>query len=317
MQTKPLDVREVITNMAKMPKRLLPETITLQFEPPAELPLVQGDAGMIEQVLMNLVVNARDAMPNGGTLTVNIQLVPIDATYTQMHPEATTGDFVCLRVSDTGSGMDSYTMGRIFEPFFTTKEVGKGTGLGLATVYGIVKQHGGWLEVASELGKGTVFTVFFPATTDRPETRATVSPTATAITGGSETILVVEDEPVLRDMAQIILKDCGYEVLGAGSGNEALQVWDRHQGPIHLVLTDMVMPEGMTGIDLAKRLRATQPRLKIILASGYSTDDMDTDFMQQAGALFLQKHYTHCTLTKAVRECLDKKPADDAMTKSE
>ena len=163
MQPKPLDLREVVGNLSKMLQRLLGETITLEFNPPPELPLVQADTGMIEQVIMNLAVNARDAMPKGGTLTISTNPVELNDAYVQTHPEARLGAFVCLRVSDTGCGMDAATMARIFEPFFTTKEVGKGTGLGLATVYGIVKQHEGWIEVSSEVGKGTTFNVFFPA----------------------------------------------------------------------------------------------------------------------------------------------------------
>jgi CheY-like chemotaxis protein len=197
-------------------------------------------------------------------------------------------------------------MARIFEPFFTTKEVGKGTGLGLATVYGIVKQHEGWVEVSSEVGQGTTFNVFFPASSEPvkappPE----VAPDA-AVRCGHETILVVEDEPLLRDMAHLILQDCGYQVLEAGSGAEALQVWERHPGGIDLVLTDVVMPGGMSGRDLAVKLLASQPRLKIVFTSGYNVDEMNTDFFRRGGAVFLQKPYTRPKLAKAVRDCLDK-----------
>src|SRR5437870_3347506 len=193
MQTKPLDLREVVANMSKMLQRLLGETITLDFQPPPEIPLVQADAGMIEQVLMNLAVNARDAMPKGGTLTISTRLVEIDDAYVQTHPQARTGTFVCLRVTDTGCGMEPSTMARIFEPFFTTKEAGKGTGLGLATVYGIVKQHEGWIEVNSQLGQGSTFGVFLPASTEPVKARALEPRPADQIRGGKETILVVED----------------------------------------------------------------------------------------------------------------------------
>jgi CheY-like chemotaxis protein len=202
--------------------------------------------------------------------------------------------------------MDAATMARIFEPFFTTKEVGKGTGLGLATVYGIVKQHEGWLEVASEVGIGTVFSVFFPARTEPVEGKSMDVAPAAAVQGGKETILVVEDEGVLRDMAHLILADCGYEVLEAATGVEALDVWNRHPGMINLLLTDMVMPEGLSGMELAEKLLAAEPKLKIIFASGYSMDDLDTDFIREGHATFLQKPYTHLTLAKAVRDCLDR-----------
>jgi signal transduction histidine kinase/CheY-like chemotaxis protein len=305
MQPKPIDLRETVTHMTKMLQRLLGETITLQFEPPPHLPLVMADNGMVEQIIMNLAVNARDAMPEGGTLVISTSHVKVGEAYIQVHPEARTGTFVCLRVSDTGCGMDQDTMARIFEPFFTTKEVGKGTGLGLATVYGISKQHEGWIDVFSEVGKGTTFSVFFPASATAPDARTVQSAPEAEVRGGQETILIVEDEPVLRDMAHLILKECGYRILEACSGREALMVWDRHQGAIDLVLTDVVMPEGISGMDLAQRLLATKPKLKIVFASGYSMDNLDTAFVRNGKAGFLQKPYTHLTLAKAVRSALD------------
>jgi signal transduction histidine kinase/CheY-like chemotaxis protein len=306
MQPKLLDPREVVSNLTKMLKRVLGEPVTLGFHPPTEIPLVHGDAGMIEQVIMNLAVNARDAMPNGGTLTISTSAVEITDAYVQTHPEARLGAFVCLGVSDTGCGMDSATLSRVFEPFFTTKEVGKGTGLGLATVYGIVKQHEGWIEVASEVGKGSTFTVFLPASGEPVKAASPEALPVTAVRGGHETILVVEDESVLRDMAHVILEDCGYNVLEAGSGLEALQVWERHPGAIDLVLTDVVMPGGMSGRDLAVRLLAKHPKTRIIFTSGYNVEETNTDFFRKGGAVFLQKPYTRLALTKAVRESLDK-----------
>jgi signal transduction histidine kinase/ActR/RegA family two-component response regulator len=306
MQPALIDLREIVTNVSKMLQRLLGETVTLKVEAPTEIPLVQADAGMVEQVIMNLAVNARDAMPKGGTLTISTGAREIDNSYVQTHPEARAGSFVCLRACDTGSGMDAATMARIFEPFFTTKEVGKGTGLGLATVYGIVKQHEGWIEVASEVGVGTVFSIFFPAKTAPVSAKPVEVAPVAMVQGGKETILVVEDERILRDMAHIILENCGYEVLEASTGNEALDVWNRRQGDINLLLTDMVMPEGLSGMELAQSLLANDPRLKIIFASGYSMDDLDTDFIREGHATFLQKPYTHMTLAKAVRDSLDK-----------
>ena len=308
MLPKPLDLRAVVGNLSKMLKRVLGETVTLEFNPPPELPLVQADTGMIEQVIMNLVVNARDAMAEGGTLTISTNPVEMNDDYVQTHAEARLGTFVCLRVSDTGCGMDAATMARIFEPFFTTKEVGKGTGLGLATVYGIVKQHEGWIEVSSEIGKGSIFKVFLPANSEPVKAPPPKSALATPVRGGQETILVVEDEPVLRDMAHLILQDCGYRVLEAGCGAEALQVWEGNPGAIDLVLTDMVMPGGMSGRDLVVRLMASHPQLKIIFTSGYNVEESNTDFFRRGGAVFLQKPYSRVDLAQAVRESLDKQP---------
>ncbi len=316
MQPKQLDLREVVTQISKMLERLLGETITLDVRLPAQLPLLHGDTGMIEQVIMNLAVNARDAMPKGGTLIISTTPVQIDSAYVHTHPEARTGSFICLRVSDTGSGMDAYTMARIFEPFFTTKEVGKGTGLGLATVYGIMKQHDGWIEVASEVGQGTLFNVFFPVAGEAVELSAAKPLPITEVKGGKETILIVEDEMVLRDMAHLILQDCGYNILEASSGREALSIWETYKDKVDLVLTDMVMPEGISGMDLAQRLLETKPNLKIIFASGYSMDDLDVAFLRDGHALFLQKPYTHVTLAKAVRDCLDKSHAQPTSDRS-
>jgi len=304
MKPEAQDLRVVVSEMLKMLQRLLGETITLEFNPPPELPLVQADRGMVEQVIMNLAVNARDAMPTGGTLTISTSLVDLDDAYAQTHPEAHPGVFVCLRVSDTGYGMDSATIMRIFEPFFTTKEIGKGTGLGLATVYGIVKQHEGWVEVSSQVGKGTTFNVFLPASSE-PVRAAQPEVAPATVEGGQETILVVEDEPVLRDMAHLILQECGYRVLEAGSGTEALQIWERNPGGIDLVISDVVMPGGMSGKDLAVELKARHPELKMIFTSGYNVEESTTDFFRRSGAVFLQKPYTRPNLAKAVRECLD------------
>jgi len=306
MQPKPLDLRAVVGNLSKMLKRVLGEIITLEFYPPPSLPLVQADTGMIEQVIMNLAVNARDAMPNGGTLTISTDPFEVSDAYAQTHPEARAGAFVRLRVSDTGCGMDPSTRARIFEPFFTTKEIGKGTGLGLATVYGIVKQHEGWIEVSSEVGKGSVFSVLLPAGGASVTAAPPESTLAPKVRGGSETILVVEDEPVLRDMAQVILQDYGYRVLGADSGPEALRVWEGNGDAIDLVLTDMVMPGGVSGRDLAVRLLAKRPQLKVIFTSGYNLEETNTSFFLRRADVFLRKPYTRVDLAKAVRECLDK-----------
>jgi CheY-like chemotaxis protein len=255
---------------------------------------------------MNLAVNARDAMPKGGTLTIQTERVDVDQAHASTHPEARPGPSVCLQVTDVGCGMDAATLGRIFEPFFTTKEVGKGTGLGLATVYGIVKRHEGWIDVASEVGSGTTFAIFFPACSESVGAKTPDKALAPETRGGKETVLVVEDEPVLREMAQVILEDCGYKILEAASGRKAIEMWNEHSGGIDLLLTDMVMPEGMSGMDLAQRLQASNPKLKIVFASGYSMEDLDTSFLREGHATFLQKPYTHATLARAVRDCLDR-----------
>jgi CheY-like chemotaxis protein len=299
-----LDLNKIITNLGKMLQRLLGDDITLESTLEAALPAIEADTGMIEQIIMNLSVNARDAMPKGGKLAIATALVTIDEAYVQLHPEAHAGQFVRLSVTDTGTGMSQETLVRIFEPFFTTKEVGKGTGLGLATVYGIVKQHNGWVDVESELGVGTKFVVHLPASSKSFDTSFERAPQKPAVKGGHETILIVEDEPVLRELARVILTDYKYEVLEAGTGAEAIRIFEQCQGRIDLLLTDMVMPEGMTGRELAEELRRRKPDLKVIYTSGYSPDVMGGDLALR-DANFLQKPYPPPLLAKTVRECLD------------
>jgi signal transduction histidine kinase/CheY-like chemotaxis protein len=308
LQPQSVEVADVVANMSKMLGRLLGETIRLQLERTPGTSPVHADPGMLEQVLLNLVVNARDAMPEGGTVTISTYPVKVDEEYVKSRADARTGQFVCLKVSDTGCGMDTATKARIFEPFFTTKEVGKGTGLGLATVYGIVKQHTGWIEVQSEPGKGTSFLILLPATQKQVENKVTETAVTLQERGGSETILVVEDEAVLREMTTSILGDSGYQVLSAGSGPEALKLWETRGGEVDLLLTDMVMPEGISGIDLARRLRETKPSLKVVFASGYSLDDFKSDFGLKEQSSFIQKPYTHGGLMRTIRECLDGAP---------
>ena len=304
MQARILDLNAVLGNLSKMLHRLLGEDVALETKCASRLPMIEADAGMVEQVLMNLAVNARDAMPKGGQLLITTSLVTIDAAYVQQHPEARTGQLVCLSVTDTGTGMDRETQGRIFEPFFTTKEVGKGTGLGLATVYGIVKQHQGWIEMVSELGIGTTFKIYFSGTSKPTDSVAEKSNSSPSVRGGHETILLVEDEPVLRELARVILQDYKYAVLEASNGVEALKVWKEHDGQIDLLLTDMVMPEGMTGRELADKLKALKPSLKVIYTSGYSEEVMGRD-TGVPRTMFLQKPYPPPQLAQTVRECLD------------
>jgi signal transduction histidine kinase/HAMP domain-containing protein len=305
MEPKATDLKEVVANLSKMLQRLIGETITLECESPPQLPAIRGDTGMMEQILMNLAVNARDAMPKGGRLLISTEAVRIDEKYARRHPDARPGEFVCLQVKDTGTGMDAATMKHIFEPFFTTKAAGKGTGLGLATVYGIVKQHAGWVEVASQVGEGTAFRIFLPVDTNPAEEEAQTLTPAAQLRGNGETILVVEDEPVLRDLAQLILQDCGYRVLQAASGVDALTVWQKHQGQVDLLLTDVVMPDGLSGKDLAESLTGYKPALKVIFTSGYNVDDLGTEFVRNNRSHFLQKPYSRFTVAKAVRDCLN------------
>jgi signal transduction histidine kinase/ActR/RegA family two-component response regulator/HAMP domain-containing protein len=311
MQPELLDLPKVVGNMSKMLERLLGETIKLEFKPEGENPFVPGDCGMLEQVVMNLSLNARDAMPRGGRLTIGIEPATIDVAFLETHPQARLGRFVRLRVTDTGFGMDSATMSRIFEPFFTTKDVGKGTGLGLATVYGIVKQHDGWLEVTSEPGKGSTFDVFLPASDQVPAPTQEAAE-AGPIVGGSETILIVEDEPVLRSMARDILEECGYKILEAASGKEALDLWKKRADEVDLLLTDMVMPDGISGADLVEKLQAGHPGLKVVFTSGYTANEVNEKMLGRTRASFLAKPYTHAELARTVRDCLDRNNRGEA-----
>jgi signal transduction histidine kinase/ActR/RegA family two-component response regulator len=304
MQPRQLDMNEVVANMTKMLGRILGEDIALQLNYSPQPARVQADAGMMEQVLLNLAVNSRDAMPKGGLLAIKISTLDVDARRLAEHSERHTGRFVCLSVVDTGCGIPPENLRRIFEPFFTTKEVGKGTGLGLATVYGIVKQHQGWIEVESEPGKGTAFKVFLPRSVKAAEP-AGEPPAEKAVRGGTETILVVEDEVAVRELVCNLLAGQGYQILQAESGPKALQVWRDSKDRIDLLLTDLVMPDQMNGRELAEKLWAERPRLKVIFTSGYSADAVGKDFVLHRGLNYLQKPYHPHKLALAVRDCLD------------
>ena len=304
MQIRSLNLNDVIGDMAKMLVRLIGEDIKLDCKFSPNLPRVQADPSMMEQVLMNLVVNARDAMPKGGHLMISTDAVVIESSHTRGQSEARAGDFVCLSVRDTGCGMTPEVQARIFEPFFTTKGVGKGTGLGLATVFGIVKQHLGWIEVASDVGLGTTFKIFIPVSSQpAPERQAKVVESKTG--EGTETVLLVEDEEAVRGLLKIILQRHGYRVLEAASGSAALLVWKKYGTQIDLLLTDMIMPDGLTGRELAKQLLAQEPGLKVVYSSGYDDDPEGTAFISRGTAVFLQKPYTPKKLIQTVRQCLD------------
>ena len=253
---------------------------------------------------MNLAVNARDAMPKGGKLFIGTSTVQIDQAYASRHPDSRPGLFGCLTVKDTGCGMDARTLERIFEPFFTTKEVGKGTGLGLATVYGIVKQHQGWIEVTSTVDVGSTFKIYLPGVAQPEEAAADPSGDAGVVKGGKETILVVEDEHMLRELVRDVLQAYDYHVLEASSGPDALRLWDEYDGKIDLLLTDMVMPEGLNGRELAEQLKKRRPQLKVIYSSGYSSETLGKEF-GQGDTVFLPKPYLPPQLASAVRQSLD------------
>jgi len=304
IQACAVELNRLLPDFIDLLPRLLGEDIVLKTEYAPGLPAIEADTGMIEQVVMNLAVNARDAMPKGGSLTIRTSMAEVSEACARQRPDARPGRFVCLSVKDTGTGMDDKTAARIFEPFFSTKEVGRGTGLGLATAYGIMKQHQGWIEVVTEIGMGTTFKLFFPALATEAIESRDQNEKPTAVRGGSETILLVEDEPVLRAFVAKALRDYQYRVLEAGSGVEALKVWNDQNGRIDLLLTDMVMPEGMSGFQLATRLRERKSDLKIILSSGYSPETIRKNFKEE-DMEFLQKPYRAPLLAQRVRKCLD------------
>ncbi|MEW6306880.1 MAG: response regulator [Verrucomicrobiota bacterium] len=305
MQTCALDLNEVVANVTQMLRRVIGEDISLRLDySPHPLPL-HADPGMLEQVLLNLAVNARDAMPRGGKLVITTVRVTVDEAWVREQTTARVGEFVCLGVRDTGCGMPPEVQARIFEPFFTTKPVGKGTGLGLATVQGIVQQHHGWVEVESEVGQGTEFKVYLPANGRKGEITAKPA-SAEPLRGGRETILLAEDEPALRQLARMVLERLGYRVLEATSGVDALSVWEDHGATIDLLLTDMVMPDGMSGADVAEALRARKPALKVIYTSGYSAEAASGEIELQDGVNFLPKPYAPQKLARLVRDVLDR-----------
>ena len=308
LQPRTADLNEVVAGISTMLQRIIGEDIALSVECSNGQSLVEAGEGSIEQVLLNLAVNARDAMPKGGRLSIDTGRINSDQAGVQGQLLASKGDFVWLRVGDTGCGMTSVTQAQIFEPFFTTKDVGKGTGMGLSTVYGIVQQHRGWIEVASQPGAGSVFTIYLPAATEGSTVARPNDPVAAKLQSGDETILLVEDEPALRAMARKILQRLGYRVYEAGDGIAALSVWAEHRAEIDLLLTDMVMPEGMTGSDLALKLQAEDPELHVVLTSGYNSTDPGSVQLNE-GALFMRKPYTLETLSQMIRTCLDSRVA--------
>ena len=304
LQPQTLDLRDVTQQVAPMLRRLMGEDVELVTRWGDRAAVVRADPGQIEQVLMNLAVNARDAMPQGGRLTVEIGNSELDAAFVATHPYVVAGPYVTLTVSDTGTGMPPETRARIFEPFFTTKPQGQGTGLGLAMVYGIVKQSDGYIWVDSEPGEGASFRIVLPAARSRVQERPRANVSRTP--GGHETVLVVEDEDALRELDRQVLMRYGYRVLHASSGPEAVATVKAHPGAIHLLLTDVVMPT-MSGRELADILQAMQPEMKVLYTSGYTADTVLRHGVSEASMAFIQKPMSPPALARKVREVLDSK----------
>jgi two-component system, cell cycle sensor histidine kinase and response regulator CckA len=301
LKLKVIDVNAIVTDMERLLRPLIGEDIELTTSLTPAIGCTRADAGQLEQVIMNLVVNAKDAMPDGGKICIRTASVSLDDSYRPENTFIKHGPYVMISVSDTGHGMDRETQARIFEPFFTTKEKGKGTGLGLSTVYGIIKQSDGYVFVQSELGRGTVFTIYFPRV-DEPSEAHGATPVSLAASGGSETILLVEDEDSVRQLVRETLESRGYRVLEAANGDAALALASTHSDTIHLLITDVVMP-GLSGHELVQQLLPARPKIKVLYLSGYAQEAFATP-SAEAPKTFLQKPFTLQSLTRKVREIL-------------
>jgi len=303
-----ININASVAGAFKMLQRLLGEDIILQSIPDQLLLPIKADPGQIDQVILNLAVNARDSMPGGGRLTIRTSMVSLNAKDTESVPEAYPGTFVCLAMSDTGTGMDAETMGHLFEPFFTTKQKEKGSGLGLAVIYGILKQNKGWINVYSRVGQGSTFNLFFPAFSITHDPGQERDPSAEVAVetkiGRGETVLLVEDEPAVRALAAITLQSHGYKVLQAGTAADALSLFERNRDQIDMLFSDVVLP-GKTGIDLAEQLLCRKPGLPVMLTSGYADERARWSVIEARGYRFLQKPYPGAALLTAVRELLD------------
>ncbi len=315
IELRTIDLKEAMANLTKMLRRLLGEEVCLKFVHCEETAWVHADLGMVEQVVVNLAINSRDAMPDGGALSICIERCAFNEADVAQRFEARPGDFVCVTVTDTGCGMDESTMKRMFEPFFTTKEPGKGTGLGLATVHGIVKQHEGWIEVNSQPGQGATFRVYFPTAVELAQP-ANDKVIRLPLAGGTETILVVEDDAALRKFARSVLEEYGYGVYDAGSAAEAMVIWRQRSEEIRLLFTDIVLPDGTSGWKLAENLCSENERLKVIYSTGFDSDSLHR-FHPPSRALLLRKPYPVQSLVRSVRDCLDNVTAVQALGTSQ
>jgi CheY-like chemotaxis protein len=304
MLPKVINLNDVVADMDNLLRRLIGENIRLVSVPGKDLWNVKVDPGQIEQVIANLAINSRDSMPRGGKLTIETTNVELDDLYSRGHENVSPGAYVRLTVSDTGCGMGEGTMARIFEPFFTTKE--KGTGLGLSTAYGIVKQSGGSIDVYSEPGLGTTIKIYIPGVSDEAVAISRQSAAPFEKLGGSETILVVEDEEIVRNLVRQTLVHYGYDVIDAGCGEEAVDMCSGRKATIHLMLTDVVLPD-MSGVDLSKRLAAIMPEMKVIFMSGYTSVGILQEGLLESDVEFIQKPFTSETLARRIREVIDSK----------
>jgi signal transduction histidine kinase len=303
IEPRVLKLNDVILDIEKMLRRLIGEDIEFSTVLDPAAGHIKADPGQIEQVIMNLAVNARDAMPNGGKLTITTANTALDKNHPNNFPDMVAGDYVMLAISDTGTGMSEEVKAHLFEPFFTTKPSGRGTGLGLATCFGIVKQNSGHINVQSELGSGTTFKICFPQVQSALESPRVCTP-PTEAAGGNETVLLVEDESAVRELAAITLREKGYTVVEAANGEEGLRLARQHDGKIDLVLTDVVMPV-LGGKAMADTLRMSHPDTKVLFTSGYTEDALGHHGVLRPGILFLPKPYLTATLTRKVREVLD------------
>ncbi|MBI4659466.1 MAG: PAS domain S-box protein [Verrucomicrobia bacterium] len=307
-----VNLNELIQQVIEMVQQVLGPEIKVELKFASELPAIPGDGSMLEQVLLNLAINSRYSMPKGGKLTIETRLCDIDAAYVAQQPEAKAGRHVCLRFSDTGGGVDTARMSCLHEPFFTTKDVGQGTGLGLATVHGIIKRHQGWIDVASDCGGGTTFKVYLPAQATATTEALAMEKPPKLICGGTETILLVDGEPLLRALARSILQRYGYRIFDAGSGADAMAIWEKEAEQIDLLLTDMALPEGLKGSDLAQQLQEKKPDLSVLYTSSYSADLTQSSRTLKPGLNFLPKPYSATALAQAARHCLDRTENRDA-----
>ena len=307
MQPQELDLNQVISRLGNMLDRLLGENVHLQIECGLHALPVHADPGMMEQVIINLAMNARDAMPAGGKLSIQARAVEIAEAQARNNPRLRPGRFACVSVADTGSGIAPAVLPHLFDPFFTTKEPGKGTGLGLSTVYGIIQQHQGWIEVENQPGSGALFRFFIPANGVAHHPGVESRPKSD-LPCGNETILLVEDDPVVHRLARTFLERQGYRVHNAATGREALAVWTEYNGQFDLLLTDMVMPGKMSGRELAQMLQAEDPGLKVIYTTGYSPDALKMENALKEGINFIPKPYVPEKLAQIVRRCLDAAP---------